>query len=365
MLYPRCARSHFGSTCSKLPWFVQCELATARTDIGMADELAGTPASGPSLTPPSPRLGAASGGDLDVDLDIGSGILPDPNLSGDAPVPAPGTPDQLDDVMFSLTLAGNAAERRPRRGPRRRGLAILDRYRAERGQDDGMDAPMEAIVDAGDDEVPRLAIEDEGAGPLVDYPGQLALARIDTEFAREEFGVQTLVVDGYAHLSDLPLAVVSQAQFLAENPETMDSRTFEFLGKCIRSSKLQPLGAEAADAELDPRTTRKAKHRWAASFWMQVLLMRSNVERTLASPIYCKALVYDFEWARYDETPLPVRTQERFHAMIEDDPNPGKAVSLLGLQGMRNKLDLKSTGNAKTYCNRRWLTDLSCDLARR
>ena len=315
----------------------------------MEEDLAGTPVSGPSLTPPSAPSPVPPPTGFDFDRDC---LVVEPAVE-DVEIDPPFTRDgeEIDDearaLIASLEAANNARDAAPRRGRRLRALDLLAQDRAERVAQQG---PEPTAVDMEEDrdesdafELPPLALEDKPVEQLVPYEPVV-------DWKEHTQGPNTLVVGGYAHLSQVPESVSQQMNWLHNHPQPVDGAVYSFLKAKIKDPSMQGVSAEAKHANLDRRTCIKSRRRWAAMYYMAILFMRMTLERTLATTAARASVVYYFEWMRYDETPLPTRTEEICHRLLDAEPinAPSLAVSLVS--GMQNKLQLASNSNAKTYC---------------
>ena len=310
------------------------------------NDLAGTPVSCISLTPPTPP---------DIVLDLPHAVIaaddlvePDrEDLRADVELVAEPAacepPDVLEDIFAQLDAAEDAAVAPPRRGRRLRAYEVLSRDRPNRPEEDDLDMQPEWMDEPGElvPLPPRLAIHDAPADaalvPVRDAPG------VQDEAA----DILPVIYGGYAFANELPRTVHEQVVHLSEHPAAMDSAMYTFLQEKIRSGTVKSLNLEAELSHLDPRTCRKAKHRWAAMFVMWLICTRTMMESLLVSDSVRNHVVDYFEWQRYDETPLPVRVQEQFENLVTPSADVALELAVVGIQGMGQQLAVKSNSGAK------------------
>ena len=306
------------------------------------DDLAATPASGPSLTPPSPRL-AAVAEQVPIE-DVGSPARDLDGLAADAaPVDAPlEVPGALDALFGALDRSGDAILAEPRRGRRIRAFEIIDaRIAAAEGE-----VEANAVVPAAD--LPAVVGDPEPLLAILDDPQEAALAaRAKVPRLHEDRDALVPVVHGgYAHMPMLAQEVHGFLKQDADEPKEIDANVYEFLKGKAASGRVKSLALEASDAQIDIRTARKAKHRWAACFLFWLHTSRLFLGEKLASLALRPSVIYFFEWMRYDETPMEVRTQESLEKLLKQDGEVDSALKIVGVGGMDRQLQVKTNSGA-------------------
>ena len=318
-----------------------------------ADDLAATPQSGISLTPPSPRWKAEAG--LEPELDgladgfpIANGFLDDPVPAGPvASVPVP--PDQPDgvDSLFACLDAANTSQKARRGRPRRVLRELEERLAAERAPPPVVEvadvvpiAPeLDDVEVGGGDAVAAVALV-LACPAVVDNAPTPAPAGQVVQF-------HVGVLDGYAVLSPLADDVTKRIDHLISNPRAVSEAIATLCQDKLRSGVYEGLIVEATRRGIPPKTLHMAKYRWAMSLLADLASARLAIEHDLATTRRLD-LAHFLEWQRYDETPLPLRVMENFSKMLADgDAECGEALALLGMGHSDDVLSLSTNSSTK------------------
>ena len=311
------------------------------------DDQAATPVSDVKLTPPSLGFGAGSVGADAVGSQEGalqSGLGAPPGHAGIEPAAeAPAQGGTLEELFAALDAAKHADAAKPRRGRPPKVLALLSRAAADSvdgpveelpaSAEAGLDVPVGVVAQAPAALEPRdVFVGDVGGMQLSGTPGP-------------ESCMHLAVRGGYAIPSSLPGAIVQRMHRLREAPRAINADVRNLcVGKVRKGGHIgMMLGSELRG--LDYRTFRSSLHRWSCGLLCFITRMRMLLEMACVN-VWRDRVAHYLEWQRYDETPLPMRTQDAFHKLCDAPDEDATAVSCIG-DGNLQLTMLGTSGAAK------------------